>query len=199
VDTAPPTVDRPHHVRHVLAPMRVLLVVFAVLTAMAVVALFVLSGQTDQTFAWTIQPPLTAAFLGAGYAAGFVLVVLSLRDPVWAHSRVPVLTILAFVALTLVATLLHIDRFHFQPEFAAQPFIARAAAWFWLAVYVAVPVLMVVLLAPQERAPGADPVRGTRCRSRCALRWPWSRGCCWRSASRSTPRRRPRRRSGRGR
>src|SRR3954453_3681477 len=122
VDTAPPTVDRPHHVRHVLAPMRVLLVVFAVLTAMAVVALFVLSGQTDQTFAWTIQPPLTAAFLGAGYAAGFVLVVLALRDPVWAHSRVPVLTILAFVALTLVATLLHIDRFHFQPEFAAQPF-----------------------------------------------------------------------------
>ena len=41
--------------------------------------------RPTETFAWTIQPPLTAAFLGAGYAAGFVLVVLSLRDPVWAR------------------------------------------------------------------------------------------------------------------
>ena len=30
--------------------------------------LFVLATTTEQTFAWTIQPPLTAAFLGAGYA-----------------------------------------------------------------------------------------------------------------------------------
>jgi hypothetical protein len=137
--------------------MRVLLVVFSLLTALAVGALYILAERTADYFAWTIQPPLTAAFLGAGYAAGFVLVVLSLRDPVWAHSRVAVLTILVFVVLTTIATLVHIDRFHFMDEFAASGFIAKAAAWFWLGVYIVVPVLMLVLFLPQERAHGVDP------------------------------------------
>ncbi|MEU2349471.1 hypothetical protein [Modestobacter sp. NPDC049651] len=149
--------DRPARHRELLPAMRALLLAFSVLTALAVVALFVLSGRTDEVFAWTIAPPLTAAFLGGGYAAGCVLVVLSLRDPVWAHSRVPVCTILVFTVLTLAATLLHLDRFHLQPEFAGLPLLARAAAWFWLAVYIAVPVLMAVVLVPQERAPGSDP------------------------------------------
>jgi hypothetical protein len=154
VVTAPPAAVRTDQVRLTLPVMRALLVVFATLTALAVVALYVLAGQTDETFAWTIEPPLTAAFLGAGYAAGFVLVVISLRDPVWAHSRVPVLTVLVFVVLTLVATLLHLDKMHFS---AGGPLLAQGAAWFWLAVYVVVPVLMLAFLWPQEHAPGVDP------------------------------------------
>jgi hypothetical protein len=137
--------------------MRALLVVFSLLTALAVGALYVLAEQTSDYFAWTIQPALTAAFLGAGYAAGFVLVVLALRDPVWAHSRVAVLTILVFVVLTTIATLVHIDRFHFADEFAESGFVAKAAAWFWLGVYVVVPVLMLALILPQERSRGIDP------------------------------------------
>jgi hypothetical protein len=46
--------------------MRALLAVFSVLTALGVVALFVLATATDRFFAWTIEPPLTAALLGAG-------------------------------------------------------------------------------------------------------------------------------------
>ena len=153
--TTHPTTTAPS--RALLPAMRVLLTAFSVLTFMAVVALFVLAEQTDETFAWTIQPPLTAAFLGAGYAAGCVLVVLSIRDRVWARVRVPLLTILVFVLLTLGATLLHLDRFHFAAEFDGRPLIAQAAAWFWLTVYVAVPLAMLALLLPQERAPGADP------------------------------------------
>jgi hypothetical protein len=152
--TPPAAPLRTDQVRLTLPVMRALLVAFATLTALAVVALYVLADQTDETFAWTIQPPLTAAFLGAGYAAGFVLVVLSLRDPVWAHSRVPVLTILVFVVLTLVATVLHWDKMHFS---TGGPLLAEGAAWFWLAVYVTVPVLMLAFLWPQERAPGVDP------------------------------------------
>ncbi|MFW3171745.1 hypothetical protein [Geodermatophilus sp. CPCC 206100] len=143
--------------RRLLPAMRVLLAAFSLLTALAVVTLFVLAEQTDQTFAWTIQPPLTAAFLGAGYASGCVLVVLSLRDGVWARTRVPLLTILVFVVITLAATLLHLDRFHFAAEFADRPLIAQAAAWFWLTVYVVVPLGMLALLLPQERAAGSDP------------------------------------------
>lgn len=145
--------------RELLPVMRGLLLVFCVLTALGFGALFVLSTRTAESFAWTIQPPVTAAFLGAGYAAGFTLVVLSLRDPVWAHSRVPVLTVLVFTLLTLVATLVHADRFHFQPEFAASPLLARGAAWFWTAVYVLIPLGILVALAFQERAPGTDPPR----------------------------------------
>jgi hypothetical protein len=137
--------------------MRILLGAFAVLTALATGSLFVLAETTEETFAWTIEPPLTAAFIGAGYAAGFVLVVLCLRDPVWVHSRVPVLTILVFVVLTLAATLLHIDRMHFDDDFGGLDLLAKVAAWFWLVVYLIVPVAMVVLVIGQERAPGDDP------------------------------------------
>jgi hypothetical protein len=157
VNPAPsPTRALPRH-RPVHSAMRTLLAAFAVLTALATIALFVLAENTSETFAWTIQPPLTAALIGAGYGAGFVLVVLSLRDPVWAHSRVPVLTIFVFVVLTLVATLLHINRMHFDDDFGALSTLAKAAAWFWLAVYVVIPVAMAVLLVHQERVPGDDP------------------------------------------
>ncbi len=50
-------------VRRTLPLMRALLMVFCALTALAVVALFVLSDNTSETFAWTIQPPITAAFI----------------------------------------------------------------------------------------------------------------------------------------
>jgi hypothetical protein len=157
VTPAPAAVQSPPGSRPLHSGMRILLGAFALLTALATGALFVLAENTDETFAWTIQPPLTAAFIGAGYAAGFVLVVLSLRDPIWAHSRVPVLTIFIFVVLTLLATLVHINRMHFDDDFSALGFLAKAAAWFWLAVYVVVPVAMAVLLIRQERIPGHDP------------------------------------------
>lgn len=154
---APSTVDTTSVTRRLLPAMRVLLAAFAVLTALAVCSLFVLATATDVTFAWTIQPPLTAAFIGAGYGAGFLLVVLSLRVGTWVSVRVPVLTIFAFVVLTLTATLIHLDRLHFAAEFASLGVMPKAAAWFWLGVYVVVPVAMLVLIVVQERAPGSDP------------------------------------------
>jgi hypothetical protein len=152
-----PAVQAPALVRPVLPAMRVLLGCFAVLTALATGSLFVLAETTEKTFAWTIAPPLTAAFLGAGYGAGFVLVVLSMRAQRWADVRVPVLTIFVFVVLTLVATLLHIDKLHFGKDFAALGALAKGAAWFWLGVYVVLPVAMLVLIVVQERTPGGDP------------------------------------------
>jgi len=134
---------------------RAWLMAFAILTLLATNQLFVLAPYTAQGFAWTIQPPVTAAFLGAGYAAGFVLVVLALRTATWAHARVVVVTVLAFTVFTLVATLLHLDKFHFSVE----GLIPRFAAWFWLAVYVFVPIGLVVAVVSQHRNPGADPAR----------------------------------------
>ena len=142
-------------VRPVSRATKVLLCVFVALTALATNQLYVLAEHTDEWFAWTIRPPLTAAFLGGGYGAGFLMVLLALRTHAWAHARVPVVTVLVFSTLTLAATLLHRDRFHFE----AAGGIARFAAWFWLGVYLVVPVALVLLAVHQQRMSGADPER----------------------------------------
>ena len=142
-------------VRPVSRETKVLLAVFVALTALATAVLYVRSADTADWFAWTINPPLTAAFLGGGYGAGFVMVALALRTHAWAHARVPVVTVLLFTALTLAATLLHRDRFHFGADGA----VARFAAWFWLAVYLIVPVALVFAAVRQQRMAGGDPDR----------------------------------------
>ncbi|MGH8908424.1 MAG: hypothetical protein ACRD0K_18425 [Egibacteraceae bacterium] len=140
-------------VRPVTGEMRALLAVFGLLTLLAVGVLYGLAELTDRYFAWTISPPITAAFLGGGFGAGCVLVTLARRERAWANARLGVLTILVFVVLTLLATLLHLDRFHF----GAPDAFPRFVAWFWLVVYVAVPLAMLAFLAVQARMPGSDP------------------------------------------
>ena len=145
-------------------PARGLLILFGALTALATVALFGGSARTDEAFAWTIEPPLAAAFLGAGYASGCVLVLLTLRAGTWRQARWPLATILVFAVLTLVATLMHLDRFHLPGDTP----LATAAAWFWLAVYVVVPVWIAVVMVLEERR-----VRQHRTTTRQRPRQPW--------------------------
>jgi hypothetical protein len=116
---------------------------------------FVLTEQTEHYFAWTIQPPITAAFLGAAYWASFVLEVLASREKWWDRTRIAIPTVLVFTIMTLLATLLHIDRFHFN---SPEP-IAVFASWFWLAIYAFVPALLLVFLFRQLRAAGKDEPR----------------------------------------
>lgn len=127
---------------------RLLLVAFIGLTLVATNQLFVLASRTATLFSWTIQPPMSAAFLGASYAAGCVLSVLALRTGSWRDARTPLVTVLVFAVLTLVATLLHLDRFHF----GAPGLVARSAAWIWLGVYLVVPVALLVVVVRQGRA-----------------------------------------------
>ena len=141
--------------RRLSPAMRGLLVGFVLLTALATNQLYILSAHTDSYFAWTIKPPLTAAFLGAGYAAGLVLVLLGLRAQAWVEARIAVVTVAVFSALTLLATVLHRDRFHFSAEGS----VARFAAWFWLGIYIVVPLALAVLIVLHQRRPGIDPPR----------------------------------------
>jgi hypothetical protein len=133
----------------ILPGTRLLLVIFSGLTFLAFVLLFVLAGATDRYFAWTIKPPATAAFLGAAYAAGCALELLAFRRRTWAALRIPFLTILVFTLITLIASVLHLDRFHFG---SALP-MARNAAYVWLVIYIVVPLAMSVVLVIQERRP----------------------------------------------
>lgn len=119
------------------------------LTFLAGVQLFLLSEQTDRFFAWTINPPLTAAWLGATFWASAVIVFLASRQPVFAKLRPSMPGGLLFVWLMLGATVLHLDRFHLD----------QLTGVVWVAVYFVVPPALTVILWRQFRAPGGDPPR----------------------------------------
>lgn len=120
------------------------------------ITLVLLPAQTDRYFAWTIDQHLTAGFLGAAYWASGVLEVSASRETVWARTRVGIPTVFAFTALTLITTLLHIDRFHLGGEHALS---TRLGTWVWLAVYSVVPPGMLILWLVQARVRGDDPPR----------------------------------------
>ncbi len=137
--------------------MRTVLVAFLVLAGLAFILLYLRSGNTDQEFAWTIRPEIMAAFLGAGYGAGCVLVGASLRRRPWSELRVGIGIVLLFTAMILIITLLHIDRFHFG---AANGGLARFAAWVFLAVYVFTPTVGTWLFVREQRRAGPQPAGG---------------------------------------
>jgi hypothetical protein len=148
----------PAGAQRVTAGMRWMLLAAGVLVFLAGVPLFIGTEQTDRYFAWTVRPPITAAFLGAAYWASCVLELGAAREATWVRARVAVPAVLIFTCLTLIVTLINLDRFHF---FSSLP-IARLVTWAWLAIYVAVPLMLGVLLVRQIRVPGADPPRTAR-------------------------------------
>ena len=130
--------------------LRATLLVVGALLLLAGISTFVFADRTDDLFAWTIQPPLTAAFMGAGYWATIALVVLAARAPTWERARIAFPSTNLFALLVLVATALHFDRFH----------RGRPITWAWIAIYVAVPVLLAFFGLREARRKGSDrPVR----------------------------------------
>lgn len=143
-------------VRRVIAPVRILVAVASVLVTIAGTQLFALAPETDVYFAWTIKPPLTAAFLGAAYWASLFLLLDIAFGATWRQARTGLISIFTFTTLTLVVTLLHLDRFHF----GATGTLAVVAAWAWLIVYVTTPVAFAAGLFAQFRQHGPDSPRG---------------------------------------
>ena len=144
----------------VTGAMRVILLVAAVLVFLAGLQLTVFPERTADWFSWTIDVPMTAVFLGAAYWSSAVLEVAGARSSGWGQTRLTVWPVLVFTALTLVVTLVHLDKFHLG---AGQPTSARLVAWAWIAIYAVVPVAMAAALAVQARsgipAAGAHDVR----------------------------------------
>ena len=116
--------------------------VSAVLAAIAGIQLVIGASETDRFFSWTIEPPLTAAFMGAAYWAACVLLTWAARQRTWARARVALPPVLTIAVLLLVATLIHLERFHHD-----------LYGRFWVAVYVIVPPLLAYLIWAQTRGP----------------------------------------------
>jgi hypothetical protein len=141
------------HARPLTTGMKLMLIVASTLVFLVGIQLFVLTEHTDRYFAWTVNPPLTAAALGGAYLASSVMELLASRQRTWAQARIAVPAVLMFTTLTLVTTFLHLDRFHLGHRFAVA---TQVVTWVWIAVYALVPVLMSILLVFQRRASGVE-------------------------------------------
>lgn len=139
----------------VLGFTRFMLFASTVFVLAAGLVLFGFPARTEMLFAWTINPPLTAAVIGAAYLASVPLVYLAARETAWARARVAVPGVLLFTLLTSVVTFLHLDRFHLRGGF---PF-AVLVAWVWVFVYIFDPLGLAIALVRQLRLPRVDPPR----------------------------------------
>jgi hypothetical protein len=114
------------------------LLVLAILNA---AFLYGFPGRADTDYAWSIKPPASAAFLGAGYLAGIVataLVVFAARR--WRSIQPLAVALLVLSVGLLAATLLHTDKFkwHYAPT------------WVWTTVYAGAPFGVLVLSLRQR-------------------------------------------------
>lgn len=135
-----PPVDAPTRDR-VRPYTRVLAYVIIPFLVAAAFLLLVLPGGTEQHFAWTIEPPITAMLLGSAYAGGIWFFSHVALQRQWHRVRHGFPAVLLFATLVGVATLLHWDRFHF----GHLSFIT------WVVLYITTPVLVLIAIIVQRR------------------------------------------------
>ncbi len=133
--------------------LRTIFVIVGLAVFGAFVLLFFFTENTKDMFAWTINPSAVAAFLSAGYGSLVVAAWLGFRSQNWPQVRIVVYVLTIGVALILLSTLLHLDRFHLsRPDF-----VPRNIAIGWMVLYVAIPPILVVGILSQFRAGAALP------------------------------------------
>jgi hypothetical protein len=108
---------------------------------------FALTEDTETYFAWTIAPELSATFLGAGYWAGVILLLWSVREPYWARARVVIPVAFTLSGTLLLTTFIHLGRFHMD----------AVVGWAWLISYCLLGPTLGYAVYRQLREPGDDP------------------------------------------
>jgi hypothetical protein len=107
------------------------------------------SDDTETWFAWDIEPPLTAAFLGANFWATSLAAFLAVRSGSWERVRLVIPAVGVLMPFTLAATLMHLDRFDFR----------SGIGWAWLVAYGLFPAFLAPILAEQRLAAERPPER----------------------------------------
>ncbi|GAA4385184.1 hypothetical protein [Agromyces bauzanensis] len=126
---------------------RVLAYVIIPFLVVAAFLLLVLPGGTEQHFAWTIEPPITAMLLGSAYAGGIWFFSQVAVQRKWHRVRHGFPAVLVFASLASAATFLHWDRFHF----GHLSFIT------WVVLYVTTPVLVLAAIILQRGEDDGEP------------------------------------------
>ncbi len=124
-------------------------IAFRVSAALALIAgllLFAGATRTEDYFSWTIAPAQTAAFLGAAYWAAAVLFAWASTQIDWERIRIAAFAELTVAVLLLIATQLHLDKFH-----------SNLYGYFWVAVYAVAAPALIYLVAVRTDAGPSDP------------------------------------------
>ncbi len=120
--------------------------VSALLALIAGLLLFAGATRTDDYFSWTIAPAQTAAFIGAAYWAAAVLFGWAAAQRRPDRAWIAILPEATVAILLLIATQLHLDKFHND-----------LFGYFWVAVYaVAAPVLIYLIAATSSTGGGKE-------------------------------------------
>jgi hypothetical protein len=120
----------------------------AVLTAIFGPLLVIFSESTANFWAWEIRPAMSAVWVGAGYTFGALAITTMLVVGRWRAAVIPVIATRPFSIVMLAATLVHLDRF----------FLGTINFYVWLAIYLALPVLLpVIWWLNRGRDPGPEP------------------------------------------
>ncbi len=93
--------------RPLIPAMRVVAFASLALTAIGFGDFYLAAQNTADYSPWTINPPMSAAFLGAGYGAGVVLFVQGRAGAAVGAPRLAIITVWGFTVVTLIATLMH--------------------------------------------------------------------------------------------
>lgn len=117
---------------HILLFTRIVATVVVPFLILAFLILYFTPQLSGERFAWAIQPPMTAMFMGAGYIGGAWLFINAIFGRRWHRVAPGFLPVTAFTVAMLIATILHwdnLDPSHF-------PFIL------WLVLYIVTPFLV---------------------------------------------------------
>jgi hypothetical protein len=122
--------------RTVLPLTRGIALALVAVLLLAVGGLYGWPGDTEDTFAWTINPDATPLLMGAGYASGVVFFwLVATRGRRWLEVSFGFVGVGVFATLMGIATIIHWDRFnHDHPTF-----------WAWVALYAVTPLLVPAL------------------------------------------------------
>ncbi len=142
-------VTAPDAVRPVVPAVRRTYLLASGLTLFGGFLAFVLAGDTEDWFAWTIVPDISAAFIGAGFWGTAVAAFLASRERYWDRAWIVLPPVTILMLLSLAATFMHHDKFDFESFFG----------WAWLAAYVAFPTVLLVVVSDQRRVPGGPSPR----------------------------------------
>jgi hypothetical protein len=99
---------------------------------LAFLILYFFPQLSGQRFAWSIQPNMTAMFMGAGYIGGAWLFANAVFGRRWHRVASGFPAVITFAASMLLATILHWDRF----DLRHLPFLL------WLGLYAVTPFLV---------------------------------------------------------
>src|SRR4051794_16707479 len=138
--------------RGALLPLsRAGVVILLVLAAANGLFLYFFPSQANAHYAWAIAPPISAAFLGAGFLAGTVpTAIVVFGTERWRSLRTLPWALFVLAVTLLIATILHNDRLR-----SGYP-----PTWGWAAVYAAVPLGVLCLWHLQEASAEAAPRAG---------------------------------------